>query len=437
MEYLEGETLREAMARGDLPGHVVISMLLQGMRGVAEAHAQGIIHRDIKPENIFLAREADTPTPVTKVLDFGISKLATDEEHSALTATGAPIGTTLYMSYEQLAGQKDIDARADVYSFGVVLYEALTGRRPYEGTFTEVICKMLEGPPIAPEQHNPGLPTSLSRLILWALDKERETRVSSLKELVRELEPFSTSRGMQSELSSGGPDRTPLALAPTESRMGVPRAVWQAPRDSNSTPDTRRLRVQKRALLGAALLSVVLLAVAPALWSKLHGPLPTTSRAPLATATQKPRVPAAPSPSETAAAPREPTPKAVLQAAPVDPRTTDQAPTREDGGESVARVDAEVVAAARGSTGRLGADASVASLPKRGARATTDLSSASTKPTTAEARTQAKLERLIEQLVACGELRTPWLREQCQADRKREIAEYKEQRELVKSVSGR
>ena len=415
MEYLEGETLKDALARRELPLHAVIALLLPGMRGVAAAHAEGVIHRDIKPDNIFLAREADTPLPVTKILDFGISKLTAEAELSALTSTGVPIGTPFYMSYEQLAGLKDIDGRADVYSFGVVLYEALTRQRPYEGaSLGELCCKMLEGPPRAPDQLRPELPSTLSRLILWALEKDRDARVPSMKQLILELEPFSTQAGMRAEMSSSAPELLAFDLAATESQVDAPPGGWEAPLDSRTASKTMRPRARSKAWAVAGLLA---LAVAVMLTLTLR--------------VSDPRSPARGRPSTPRA------PESTLVGAPAPPAPKPAPAVEQDAREQVRALSAPVLSA--GEAERLAAaDAAVTSaraLP-RAKRVQVAARQPSAALLQARARGQAELERLTVQLARCTELRTSWLRQQCRDDHKREIAEYEEQRELGNSVSG-
>ncbi|MEY4513370.1 MAG: hypothetical protein RLZZ450_5492 [Pseudomonadota bacterium] len=427
MEYLEGETLKAALARRDLPIHAVIALLVAGMRGVAEAHKAGVIHRDIKPENIFLAREVDTPLPVTKVLDFGVSKLDTGDDLSALTVAGAPIGTTSYMSFEQLSGHSDIDGRADVYSFGVVLYEALTGQRPYEGNFAEVLCKMLEGPPREPAQLNPELPPTLSRLVMWALERERDARIPSMKQLVQELEPFSTLHGYQTELSSGAAQRVPLALAATESQ-GVQRGGWESPLASRPVASAVGPREKRRAwaATGVAGVAVTLLA-AFSLWFTLRGNEPRAPSLPAkmtmasSAASQLQAVDASrASTSSTLSSQGAPLP--ALPAPPPEART-----------DEAAHVQTDAASGERSRQPR--AKTSVSSTPPA-ARVPGVVGHPSAGLEAAQARSQAELERLTEQLVKCGELHASWLREQCRDKHAREIAAYKEARETVKSVSG-
>src|SRR5579862_9617713 len=142
MALLRGQTLGRRFAeKGAMTLDEVTALLLPVVSAVGTAHAAGVIHRDLKPENIFLADEGGTT--VVKVLDFGIAKLISPEgqQGSAVTATGALVGTPGYMAPEQGFGERDVDHRADIWSIGAILYEALSGARPIEA---ENIGQMLK-----------------------------------------------------------------------------------------------------------------------------------------------------------------------------------------------------------------------------------------------------------------------------------------------------
>ncbi|MFM2416750.1 MAG: hypothetical protein RL385_1473 [Pseudomonadota bacterium] len=201
MEYLEGETLGAAISRGDVPPHRLVALLISAMRGVAAAHAKGVVHRDIKPDNIFLAKLDDTPEPVVKVLDFGICKLrAATEDGCSLTRSGQLLGTPHFMSFEQLNGSASIDGRADVYAFGVTLYLALTGRHPFDAsTLAALVVQISTMQPVLPHVLCPDLPEALSRLVVWAMARSPEDRIPDLATFIRELEPFGTAVGFARE----------------------------------------------------------------------------------------------------------------------------------------------------------------------------------------------------------------------------------------------
>jgi serine/threonine-protein kinase len=201
-ELLAGETLREMLNRGVLGAGECIALLVPAMRGVAAAHAQGVVHRDIKPDNLFLTRDPDDPARrVPKVLDFGISKVAADSPavEGTLTATGATLGTPHYMSLEQLQGA-EIDARTDVYAFGVVLYECLTGKRPFESdNFSAIVVKVATETPAHPSVLRPELPRALGDVVMQSMARVREQRYASMQALIDAVLPFAPVEGAQVE----------------------------------------------------------------------------------------------------------------------------------------------------------------------------------------------------------------------------------------------
>jgi serine/threonine-protein kinase len=218
MELLEGETLRAYLERPK-PATIseLLTLLLPALDGVACAHESGVIHRDLKPDNLFLARGRDGKV-TAKVLDFGVAKVAT-ERGLTLTETGMAMGTPLYMSIEQLRGDRDIDFRTDVYAFGAMFYEAVVGETPFNATtLPELVFKVATGAYVPVKQRRQDLPTPLARVIDWALAREREQRLPDLRALIRELEPFARDRGLSAQMTN--PDAAPPRIA-----VRVPRAA--------------------------------------------------------------------------------------------------------------------------------------------------------------------------------------------------------------------
>jgi len=170
MEHVAGLSVAEVLRRlGRLPAPQVVALGKQLCAALGAAHAQGVIHRDVKPQNLMLQ-----PDGALKVLDFGVARLA--ERASGITTAGLVVGTPEYMAPEQLLDEP-VDARADVYAAGVVLYEALTGRRPYEaGTPAALIARVLTEAPPAPNVLEPAVPAALSEVVVRAMARERDER---------------------------------------------------------------------------------------------------------------------------------------------------------------------------------------------------------------------------------------------------------------------
>jgi len=189
MELLRGRDLASVVEQGPLSVQDAALYVLQACEGMAEVHAHGIVHRDLKPANLFLAQRADG-SPLVKVLDFGIAKgvVAAEGLAPALTQTLVSMGTPLYMSPEQAQGLKDIDARTDIWSIGAVLYEALTGRSPFQdadnlGKLILAICS--KRPPRPKDLAD--IPPELDELVMRCLAIEREERFASADDLLAAL----------------------------------------------------------------------------------------------------------------------------------------------------------------------------------------------------------------------------------------------------------
>jgi serine/threonine protein kinase len=182
MELLQGRSLRERMQEGPMPISEALDILVPAMRGIREAHRQGVIHRDVKPENIFL-HQAEDGTLTPKVVDFGVSRITDNESPgSMLTKAGNVLGTLRYMPLEQLRGKANVDARADVYALGVVLYEAIAGARPYDADNEHDLgIKMATELPRSLMQRVPGLDPRLDAVVMRALARIPEDRYPSVE----------------------------------------------------------------------------------------------------------------------------------------------------------------------------------------------------------------------------------------------------------------
>jgi len=190
MELLEGEGFDQRLARqGRMRPVDVCRYIAIVARGLAEAHARGLIHRDLKPGNIFFALDKHADI-FPKVLDFGISKETASEQFDFVrTGTGAVLGSPAYMSPEQARGELDIDARTDIWSLGVIMYEALTGEIPFDANNYNALMLCIitrDHKPVI--EIAPDVPIELSQLIDQVLEKDRDRRIRDAGELAERLE---------------------------------------------------------------------------------------------------------------------------------------------------------------------------------------------------------------------------------------------------------
>lgn len=200
MELLHGRTVADLIDDdGPPPPEIALHIARQMLRGLAYAHARGIIHRDLKASNVFLVALPESPYHV-KLLDFGLAKIFSTEdgddplEDDTLTKAGTILGTPAYMSPEQASGSP-VDERADVYSGAAVIFELLTGRYPFlGGTRAEMIrAHMVEPVPVI-EEARPGLSVcpELQALVSKALDKDRQKRFTNAGAMLEALDALPT-----------------------------------------------------------------------------------------------------------------------------------------------------------------------------------------------------------------------------------------------------
>ncbi len=250
MEFLDGRDLdAELQARRQLPVDESVDIIVQACSGMLEAHAIGIIHRDLKPANLFLAKEGEGPESarIVKILDFGISKMI--GESSRLTIAGAVIGTVLYMSPEQVRAESSVDVRADVWSLGVILFELLAGRAPFEGSSAQIAAKIVSTD--APDLRTfAEVPEGLALTVRRMLDRDRDRRFSSLREVVDALSPFapagSLGAGIAAKLQRGRSSaRGKTALLSSKRTMPMPGTARYGGERSSSVSSSSNARLSE------------------------------------------------------------------------------------------------------------------------------------------------------------------------------------------------
>ncbi len=225
MEHVEGQALDDVISGRPLDSAEIVRLGIQVADALDEAHAKGITHRDIKPSNIMI-----TPRGEVKVLDFGLAKVARPAEQAVpasdvatqvKTAPGIVMGTVQYMSPEQALG-RELDHRTDIFSVGVTLYEMATGRLPFSGaTGTEIIDRIAHAQPEAIARLNYNVPVELERMVRKCLEKDRDRRYQSARDLAIDL------GDLKREIESGTIPSKKAALSIEQPKPRVRPAMWR------------------------------------------------------------------------------------------------------------------------------------------------------------------------------------------------------------------
>jgi eukaryotic-like serine/threonine-protein kinase len=267
MEWLDGRSLKDVLTTGRLTIDELLQLALDVTDALDAAHAAGVVHRDIKPGNIFV-----TSRRHAKLLDFGlaqiepaalsgVSGLPTMPGEAHLTNPGTTLGTVAYMSPEQVRGER-LDARSDLFSFGVVLYEMATGILPFKGSTSAVVSHEILGKvPTSALQINPELPPDLHRLIVKALEKDRDIRYQSAADMRADLKRLKRDHdSSRSSVMSGAMTSTSHATS-TLAQPAPAAPSERLPHSSSSDAQVAVALVKRHpGLIIAAALSIAVIA---------------------------------------------------------------------------------------------------------------------------------------------------------------------------------
>src|SRR5690348_9830160 len=213
MEFVDGRELKECFAANERFRMADIERIMTSILDALDySHRQGVVHRDIKPANIFLLADGSV-----KVADFGIAHI----ESSNLTQVGTVVGTPNYMSPEQIMGLP-VDGRTDLFAAGVILYQFLTGERPFAGSTTTTMQKVLKEEPLPPSTLNVQLPPAIDAVVRKALAKRPEDRYATARDFAQALQG-----AVRTTVARQDPEAT--VVAPIPEAASAPRPSPAAP----------------------------------------------------------------------------------------------------------------------------------------------------------------------------------------------------------------
>jgi serine/threonine-protein kinase len=237
MEFLEGEELSKAIARGKpLPLARIVRVLSQIGLALEHAHSYGFIHRDLKPDNVFLC--ATDGGAQVRLLDFGSVKLQV-ETGAKLTALGTTLGSPCYMSPEQATGAADVDQQSDVFAVGSILYEMLTAKVAFDApTVAMILLKILNQQPAPASSHNPAVTPAVEAVITRAIEKDKDLRFQSARALAEAFAKAVGLSGTCEDWAARSETEIAAALAalPAHGKPATPQRAAAAPRAVAAPP---------------------------------------------------------------------------------------------------------------------------------------------------------------------------------------------------------
>lgn len=310
MEYVEGETLADRIARvGPLPFDDAVEFAAQVCDGLEAAHRLKLVHRDLKPANVIITDEG-----LAKILDFGIAK-RTGHTEATLTQTGAVLGTPQYMAPEQLGGE-EIDARADVHAAGLMLYEMLTGRSAFGGgTIAQLMFQLVTEPPDLTLLASHEVPADVIAIIARALQKQRDDRWPDARSMAEALRVglygdvirtrrTPTPSGLRTIMTAGAqvtPRQTPIRTLTATADTAAPRSASLATMLVRlPPPKARRAVAVVSAIAVVAALSLSRIVSGLAEPASTAAPPVIMAASSVSTPALQPTAPVAPSTRETA-----------------------------------------------------------------------------------------------------------------------------------------
>ncbi len=304
MEFVKGRSLKEFVEqRTRFTTPQLARIMTELLAALDYSHRHGVVHRDIKPANVMILEDG-----TVKVADFGIARI----EQSNLTQTGMILGTPSYMSPEQFMGQT-VDGRSDLFSAGVILYEMLTGEKPFSGSATTIMHKVLQEEPLPPSTLNVQVPRPFDGVVKRALAKRPDERFQTAREFAEAIKAAVEGREAPapSEATVVGTATMTKRAAPapidikTEATQATIRTVRQPALEAPAAPPPKPQRSQGLAI--ALVGGIAAIGIAVAAWTMLRpsdtSSAPTVAAAPAQAPAAQPAAPPPPPAAPVAAAP--------------------------------------------------------------------------------------------------------------------------------------